>query len=146
MDESCDKAFCGATWLTNSNADQWVATEVNYYDEKTGKVYFTAARGKQTGSHKETEQVNFVRVFQKLIVSVLFSSNVKFSLSEMTMIKLWSVLHVSLTKIMTIANGPAYVGMVMEHVKLRLVRDLSTQCTRLERQMVIGPCLKTIVL
>ena len=146
MDESCDKAFCGATWLTNSNADQWVATEVNYYDAETNKVYFTAARGKQTGSHQKTEQVKFARVFQKFVLSVLFSSNVKFSLSEMTMTKLWSVLHVSLTKIMTIANGPAYVGMVMEHVKLPLVRDLSTQCIRLAKQMVIGPCLKTIVL
>lgn len=54
--ESCDASYCGATWLTNSNEHQWVATSVDFYDPATDNVYFTAARSTNVGDHETTEQ------------------------------------------------------------------------------------------
>ena len=67
--DSCDASYCGATWLTNSNEHQWVATSVDFYDAATKQVYFTAARSTNVGDHKKTEQVMIIRGFHNFVLA-----------------------------------------------------------------------------
>ena len=42
--------------MTDSRADRWVVTALNFFDEETDHIYFTAARSIETGSDEKTEQ------------------------------------------------------------------------------------------
>ena len=48
--------YSGAQWLTDSVEQKWVVTGLDFYDEERAQLYFTAARGKEVGSHEINEQ------------------------------------------------------------------------------------------
>ena len=42
--------------MTDSVSESWVVTSLDFMDEGKQQLYFTAARGKEVGSHEKTEQ------------------------------------------------------------------------------------------
>ena len=46
----------GATFLTDSRDDRWVVTALNFFDESSDFIYFTAARSVVVGNDEKTEQ------------------------------------------------------------------------------------------
>ena len=53
-DGPCTTNLCNLRWLTDSVDEKWVATQLNF--QHNGEIYFTAARGRDVGSHEVTEQ------------------------------------------------------------------------------------------
>ena len=44
----------GATFLTDSRDDRWVVTALNFFDESSDFIYFTAARSVAVGNDEKT--------------------------------------------------------------------------------------------